>query len=591
MCAKFLRYRGLKSPLEVIAEHVSEDKTRMTFQAYFKNRRWVCPGFNKVYAVWRNAISRVQSRRHDRFRWFLLSPQDWIHVFLQSKGVCPLTGSWLQLDGPCKVSIDRIHNERGYQAGNVHCTTVTANFTKQELDDEHFASWWAQAQPRMLRLLTQSAQPSHFFSASCPAMDDETERAPARTAWDVLGVTARAREEEIRTSFCAMYAVTDDVERQEELLDAFEILCTDTDVVDSYQQILDGKFYTEQVGDPQDVYHSSYLLNDCRDVTFAPIRLKHKPLATVLQHLRLKHRTRFYGKFFRALSPLTTAEQIQQAYEDTLLGLDNPHFAETQHQTPELLRNHKEDLEESYAVLGNPTRRAVYDRIRRHGYVCKTLPGTDILVRVIATAEHIQDFLQNPSFMHHVTIQFPPEKALPPPGKQKPHATRTRDDLKQRCAETRQYHGGAHAWRHVEFLVDWDAEHQSAAHQLQEATRMRHAWTPDQIQQRLRDLDDDTITPSDFGTSTPLTPLQKQIWTRALRYEKEGFQAQPAVVLPDLYLDSSPQKKTNKKRLAPPLNPRPRRSRYVTQPSQREILAAFVRDCNDVVARFEVQPV
>ena len=115
-------------------------------------------------------------------------------------------------------------------------------------------------------------------------MAETAERAPARTAWDVLGVTARAREEEIRTSFCALYAATDDVERQEELLDAFEIIGTGTDVVDSYQQILDGKFYMEQVGDPQDVYQSSYMLNDCRDGTFAPIQLKHKPLATALQH-------------------------------------------------------------------------------------------------------------------------------------------------------------------------------------------------------------------------------------------------------------------------------------------------------------------
>ena len=57
----------------------------------------------------------------------------------------------------------------------------------------------------------------------------------------------------------------------------------------------------------------------------------------------------------------------------------------------------------------------------------------------------------------------------------------------------------------MEFLVDWDADHLSAARQLQEVTRMRSAWTHDQIQQRRRDLEHDTITPEDFGTSTPLT--------------------------------------------------------------------------------------
>ena len=162
MCAKFLRYRGLKSPLEVIAEHVSEKKTCMTFQAYVKNKRWVCPGFNKVYAVWRSAISRVQSRPHERFRWFLLSPQDWIRVFLESRGVCPLTGSWLQLDGPCKVSIDRINNERGYQTGNVHCTTVTANLTKQELNDELIGLRREQFNLRMQRGAGQLANPAQF---------------------------------------------------------------------------------------------------------------------------------------------------------------------------------------------------------------------------------------------------------------------------------------------------------------------------------------------------------------------------------------------------------------------------------------------
>ena len=575
MCAKFLRYRGLKSPLEVISEHVSKAKTRMTFQAYFKNKRWVCPGFNKVYAVWRNAISRVQSRRPDRFRWFLLSPQDWLTVFLQSRGICPLTGSWLQLDGPCKISIDRIHNEHGYQTGNVHCTTVTANFTKQELDDEHFVSWWTQAKPRMLRLLDQSAQPSHFFSAACLPMAESKRR----TAWDVLGVTSRAREEEIRTSFCALYTATDDVERQEELLDAYEILGSATDVVDSYQQILDGKFYAEQVSDPQDAYRSSYMLNDCRDVTFAPMMLKRKPLAIALQHLRLKHRTRFYGRFFQALSPLTTAEQIQQAYDDTLQGLENQHFAETQHMTPELIQEHKQNLEESYAILGCPTRRAIYDRIRRHGYVTKTLPDTDIRVRVIATATNIQHFLDEPNFTHHIDVQLPPEQNLPPPGKHPHHASRTRDDLAQRCADTQQYHGGTHAWQHVEFLVDWDAEHQSAAQQLQEASRMRHAWTPDQIQKRRRDLDQGTICPRDFGTSTPLTKLQERIWIWALR-TSEKTQLQP-LQLPDLRLEQN-----TKRRMEHPTS-RPQRNKKRSKLKLDFLqLNTFAKECDALIAQY-----
>ena len=594
MCAKFLRYRGLKSPLEVIAEHVSEKKTCMTFQAYVKNKRWVCPGFNKVYAVWRSAISRVQSRPHERFRWFLLSPQDWITVFLESRGVCPLTGSWLQLDGPCKFSIDRIDNERGYQTGNVHCTTVTANLTKQELNDEHFASWWTQAKPRMLRLLHQSASASHYLSAGlCAAMTDSTEVPRTRqTAWDVLGVTSRAREEEIRTSFCALYSATDDEERQEELLDAFEILGSDTAIVDSYQQILDNKFFTEQVSDPQDVYRSSYMHNDCRDVTFAPIRLKHKPLAVALQHLRLKHRTRFYGQFFHALSPLTTAAQIQQAYEDTLLGLDNPHFAETEHMTPEKIRDNKRALEESYAVLGNPTHRALYDRIRRHGYVCKTLPGTDIRVRVVATAAHIQDFLQEPNFTHDIAIQLPPEQALPPLGTTHTHhATRTRDDLAKRCEDTKQYHGGTHAWQYVEFLVDWDADHLSAARQLQEATRMRSAWTHDQIQQRRRDLEHDNITPEDFGTSTPLTDLQKRLWTFALRADEEALHAPSEVQFPELCLDPLPPNSATKKRHGQPFNPRFRSKRYFTQPQDRQCLANGVHHIDQLLGRYTDMPV
>ena len=155
------------------------------------------------------------------------------------------------------------------------------------------------------------------------------------TAWDVLGVSTRTRDEDIREAFCALYEATQDAERQEKLLDAFEILGSDPAVVDSYQLILEGTFYAEQAVDPQDVYRSSYELNDCRDVTFAPLRLKHKPLAVILQHLRLRHRTRYYGEFFSSLSPHSTAAQIHQAHADTLPGLNNPHFVSAHKMTPE----------------------------------------------------------------------------------------------------------------------------------------------------------------------------------------------------------------------------------------------------------------
>ena len=46
----------------------------------------------------------------------------------------------------------------------------------------------------------------------------------------------------------------------------------------SYHQILQDTFYTEEIVDARDVYRSSVEVNDCKDVVFAPVRLKHKPL-------------------------------------------------------------------------------------------------------------------------------------------------------------------------------------------------------------------------------------------------------------------------------------------------------------------------
>ena len=379
-----------------------------------------------------------------------------------------------------------------------------------------------------------------------------------RTAWDVLGANTRMRGDEIQEAFCALYGATQDCGRQEELLDAFEILGSDPAVVDSYQLILEGTFYAEQAVDPQDVYRSSYELNDCRDVTFAPLRLKHKPLAVILQHLRLRHRTRYYGEFFSSLSPHSTAPQIHQAHADTLLGLNNPHFASTHKMTPEEIQGHRDNLEESYGVVGHPERRAMYHRLRRHGYVCKRLGA--ILVRVVATSPNVQHFLAAPEHAPPIEVLMPPERGLPPIGEpEKQHATRTREDLAQRCAAL-QYQGGPHAWEQVEFLVEWDAAHAHAAHDSQEATRIRHTWTPAQVQQRLRDLEHDTITPQDFGTST-LTDLQKRIWRHALQQEAEEPAPSP-LALPTLQLEAPKARKrsnTKKKKQHPAPPPLKRR--------------------------------
>ena len=47
---------------------------------------------------------------------------------------------------------------------------------------------------------------------------------------------------------------------------------------------LQDTFYTEEIVDARDVYRSSVEVNDCKDVVFAPVRLKHKPLSVILQH-------------------------------------------------------------------------------------------------------------------------------------------------------------------------------------------------------------------------------------------------------------------------------------------------------------------
>ena len=97
------------------------------------------------------------------------------------------------------------------------------------------------------------------------------------TAWDILGANTSMRGDEIREAFCAKYGATQDAERQEELLDAFEILGSDLAVLESYQLILEGTFYAESVVDRQDIYRSSYELNDCRDMFFGALRLKPLP--------------------------------------------------------------------------------------------------------------------------------------------------------------------------------------------------------------------------------------------------------------------------------------------------------------------------
>ena len=72
MCAKFLRYRGLCNPCDVIREHSRREP--LVFHARYRLKRWTCPAFDVVFGLWRNAISRMQHRKHARFRCFRLSP-------------------------------------------------------------------------------------------------------------------------------------------------------------------------------------------------------------------------------------------------------------------------------------------------------------------------------------------------------------------------------------------------------------------------------------------------------------------------------------------------------------------------------------